>query len=110
MNTSSYNLALDIYGDGELERIVAYCATHGVVHADNEVFFCAYPCNKCNIGGGNYKSVDKADTWYVYIAAGNLKRGFQYLQPLPFIAFRRMDEKFRIYEFEKLRRKIWQIR
>ena len=95
------------YKDGELERIMAFCAEHGVVICDSEVFICAYTTKSTSIINCKRKynlSIDKADTWYVFIASGNLNKAFDLIRPMEFVAFRRMDKRFRIYDFDRFRR------
>jgi hypothetical protein len=104
---SAFSEAKKLYDGMDLEQIMAFCAHHGVVFADKEVFLCAYPTNSKLIETEYKKGVDKADTWYVYIAAGNLKKAFEVIRPLKYVAFRRFDKRFRIYEFERMRRLIW---
>ena len=113
---SVFSDAQDLYDGCELLEIMAFCAHYGVVYADNECFFCAYPTHSSLIEiESKYvneikyqKGVDNTDTWYVYIASGNLKRAFEKIVPLKYVAYRRMDEKFRLIEFDRMRRLIWQ--
>ena len=107
-NTSSYSRVRELYGEGELEAVMAFCAHNGFVYADEEVFLCAYPTSSALIDNKYKKDVDITDTWYVYVASGNLKRAFQVIKPLEFIAYRRMDDKFRLLNFERARRLVWQ--
>ena len=104
MSISSYSMARELYGDGELEEVMAFCAHNGFVHADKEVFICAYPTSSELIKNDFKKDVDKADTWYVYVASGNLKRAFEVIKPLEFISYERFDGKHRLIRFEKFRR------
>ena len=111
MSISSYSRARELYGEGELEKVMAFCAHNGFVYADKEVFLCAYPTSSSLVNNDFKKDVDKPDTWYVYVASGNLKRAFQVIKPLEFICYRRFDEKFRLIRFERFRRLlIWGTR
>jgi hypothetical protein len=56
------------------------------------------------------KVIDIADTWYIYLASGDISRAFDYGKKLPYIAFRRFDEKFRIMEYERARRLLWAMK
>ena len=101
-----YDIAKDIWGD-ELPLIMDFCAEHGTIHSDNDVFLCAYATNSSLIKK-NYKNVlDIADTWYVYIAIGNTKRAFELIKPKKFLAYRRFDNRFRLLNFERFRRLTW---
>ena len=85
------------YGDEALE-ILKKC-THW--YADNEVFVCGYLTK-------SQKSLDKADMWYVYYAAGNIKKLFNIFSPMKYICFHRLDTyKLKIYNYEKLRQRLW---
>lgn len=96
------------YTADELRDIIMYCvANQGVVHVDNDCFFCAYPTSRGLIEIEYKKELDKPDTWYVYIASGNLKKAFAHIKPKQYLAFRRFDDRFRIYDFEKFRRLVW---
>ena len=106
-NISSYSIAREMYGDGELEEVMAFCAHNGFVYADKEVFLCAYPTSSELINNECKKDVDKADTWYVYVASGNLKRAFEVIKPLEFICYERFDGKFRLIRFDKFRRVLY---
>lgn len=91
-----------------LPNVMAWCANNGgIVHIDRECLFCAYPTSRLAIETQSKKGLDKADTLYVYIASGNLKRAFQYIEPMEFLAFERFDGKFRVYDFERFRRLVW---
>lgn len=52
------------------------------------------------------KGVDK-DTWFIYVYAGNLKRVLELVPfKLKYVAFRRNNGPIKVYEMEKLLRKI----
>lgn len=116
MSGSPFSRAKELYDGVELEAIVAYCAHNGFVYADKKVFLCAYPTHsslietesKQPIEIQSKKELDKADTWYVYVASGDLNRAFEVIRPLKYVAFRRMDSRFRLFDFERMRRLIWQ--
>ena len=108
---SAFSEAQKLYEGEDLCEIMCYCANNGVVYCDEEVFLCAYPtCRNRLIETQSKKELDKADTWYVYIASGNLKKAFEVIRPLKYVAYRRMDDKFRVIEFDKMQRRIdlWQ--
>jgi len=98
-----------IYGD-EIFEIMDFCITNeGVVHSDRNCFICAYPTSKALIETQSKKGLDKADTWYVYIAVGNLKTAFSCGEKLEYIAYERFDGKIRIFDAERFRRLIWAV-
>lgn len=113
---SAFSKAQNLYDGDDLQRIMSFCAHHGFVYADKDVFLCAYPVDSSTIETESQqpieieskKELDKADCWYVYIASGNLKLAFSVIRKLKYVAYRRMDDKFRIIEFERLRRLMWQ--
>jgi hypothetical protein len=103
---SAFAEAQKLYDGCDLQQIMSYCAHNGVVYADNELFLCAYPtCRASLIETQSKKELDKADTWYVYIASGNLKKAFEVIRPLKYVAYRRMDDRFRVIEFDKMQRR-----
>ena len=102
-----YDIAKELYSDGGLDEIVAFCMEHGHVHSDGNYFICMYPTCRSLIENKDKKNIDKPDTWYVYVATGDVKRVFEHVKPLKFVAFRRFDEKFRIIKFEKIRSLLW---
>ena len=112
-----YEKARKVYKRRELDRIIRMCAEIGMVHADSECFFCAYPTHhsllRPNLNSlieqNLNKSVDIADTWYVYIASGNPIRALEFAKPLKYIAYERFDDKFRLIEVERLRRLLWAV-
>jgi len=109
---NAYKIAQEFYEEGELEKVMALCAEIGVVHSEKDCFFCAYPTFSYYIKtkskyANEIKSkikLDKPDTWFVYITAGNLERAFQVIKPKKFVAFERFDGQLRIYDFERMRR------
>jgi hypothetical protein len=118
-SSSPYSRARELYKKGELEAVMSFCADCGMVYADSECFFCVYPTtlneilSKQDISVDRFieteskKGLDKVVGWYVYVASGNLKRAFSVIPPLDFIAYRRMDKRFRVVSFERMAR--WQI-
>lgn len=101
--------------DSDLLEIMGFCAAHGIVHSDDECFLCAYKTHsslietesKEDIETKSKKVLDKPDTWYVYVAAGSIKKPFLIAEPMEYIAFRRMDDRFRLFNFERFRRLVW---
>jgi len=112
---SAFSDAQALYDGEDLQRIMSFCAHHGFVYADNECFLCAYPCASSAIETQSQqvneiqskKELDNADCWYVYIASGDIKRAFSVIRPLKYVAYRRMDERFRILDFKRMRRLAW---
>lgn len=111
---SAFSEAQKLYDGDELLKIMAYCAHNGIVYADGDCFVCAYPTHSALIETESKyvieteykKGVDNPDTWYVYIASGNIKELISVAEPLKYIAYTRFDGKFRIIELEKLIRRI----
>ena len=104
----AYELAVEMYGDeARLNTIIAKCSKVGGVFIDNDCLICGYPTNSSFISGSSKEGVDIADTWYIYIAVGDMKKAFSAFEPKKFIAFERFDGKYRLYLFDKIRRLIW---
>lgn len=84
--------------ESEAEDILKKC-TH--IYCDKEVFVCGYKTK-------SRKTLDKADMWYVYYAAGNIKKLFNIFEPMKYICFHRLETyKLKIYNYEKLRKRLW---
>jgi len=114
---NAYLEAKKLYTKEEFAATVDYCGTHGAIVCDADVFICAYQTDHRLIVDGldineikSKKRIDKADTWFVLIASGNLVKGFGFFRPLTFLAYERMDGKKRIYEYERYRRLLWEAR
>ena len=103
---SAYSDAKAMYDEENFEKIVAFCAHNGIVHAERDFFICGYATHHSliDIEIKYKKGIDKPDTWLVCIASGNLKRAFGVAQPLEFIAYERFDKKYRLIEYERMRR------
>lgn len=109
---SAFSEAQKLYDGAELQEIIAFCAHNGVVIADGDVFLCAYITSSELIETQSQqrneikskKGIDKADTWYVYVASGNLKRAFEMIKPVEFVAYERFDGECRLLNFERMRR------
>lgn len=101
---SPYYEARKLYKRGELDALIKFCASNGIVHADAEYFICAYPTHHLLLQQNLNNNLDKADTWVVCIAAGNAIKAFDLGQPLQYIAWQRFDKRFRIMEFDRFRR------
>ena len=104
MTGYAYNLAKELYDDGELEEIIQFCMENGVVYSEDDLFLCAYPTSSGHITRNPEINLDIADTWYVYIATGNIKRVFEIAKPLKYVSFERFDKTLRLIEFKKVRR------
>ena len=104
----AYELAVEMYeSEDSLNRVIAKCAKVGGVFIDNDCLICGYPTNSSFIDDSSEESVDFADTWYIYIAVGDMKKAFEAFSPKKFIAFERFDGKQRLHSFDKIRRLIW---
>jgi hypothetical protein len=102
----AYDIALEMY-DGkvsELFGIIAMCAKVGFVYADADIFVCAYPTNSGLVMGKSDAeeiTLDKADTWYVYVAVGSLEKICECFRPLEYVAYERFDGQVRLIESER---------
>ena len=83
-------------------QILAY-ASLGVIHSDDECFFCGCYINSEHIETLSKKVLDKPDTFFVYICAGNIEKAFKHVEPAKNIAFER-NGKVRLYDFNRFRR------
>lgn len=110
MTGYAYSVAREMYAEGELEKVVAFCMEHGVVYSEDDLFICAYPTHSSFIDKRKVKiNLDIADTWYVYIATGSVKRAFEIIRPMKFISYERFDNNFRLIEFNRMRRLLWAV-
>lgn len=88
------------YGD-EVEAILKEC-TH--IYCDEELFFCGYKTHSDYILKKTNKRLDKADTWFVYYAAGKVTKLFEIFEPQKFVCFHRLNtDKLKIYSYNRLR-------
>jgi len=109
---SALTKVLEIYDCKELRNIMEYCSEHGVFHSEKNLFICGYPTHSSLIGAGREsllrqnvnKGVDKPDTWFIYIASGDLNKAFCLGNSYKYIAYERFDGKIRLIELERLRR------
>lgn len=106
----AFDLALEMYdGDEEaIQRIIMKCAKVGGVYIDNDCFICGYPTHSSLIEIQSKKALDKPDTWFIYIAIGNMKKAFSMFERKEYICFERFDKKYRLYSFDKVRHLIWE--
>jgi hypothetical protein len=103
---SPFEFALEHYSEDEIAWIMLHCLkNNGVVFCESDVFLCAFPTHSSLIKDKLHKCLDKADTWYVYIAAGNIKRVLEVAKPMKFLAYERFDKRIRIFDYEKYRRR-----
>ena len=74
---------------------------------------CAVPISRRNLNSDNEiqskLELDEHDTWFIYVASGNLKKAFSKIPKLKYIAFERFDDRIRVYDFERLRRLVWAV-
>jgi YHS domain-containing protein len=105
---TAYEKAFKLLGAEEMGKTVALCATIGFVYAEKDVFVCAIPVSSSDLIDTESKyKLDRNDTWYVYIASGNLKKAFDKIPELKYLAFERFDSRTRIYSFDRFRRLMW---
>ena len=100
------------YDDSEMAGILLWHVRHGVVFSDGKCLLCAYATRRDYLGSvaneiESKKGLDNPDCWYVSFASGEINRAFDHFPPLEWIAYRRMDEMFRIIGYERMRRLLW---
>ena len=109
---SPFAQVCELYEPETLGHILSMCANVGVVHADSDCFFCAYPVIRRNLNSvieiESKKDIDKSDTWFIHIASGDIKKAFKHIPEKKYIAFERFDDRERVYDFDRLRRLIWE--
>jgi hypothetical protein len=101
---SAFSEAQKLYESKELGHIIATCANDGFIYAEPDVFVCAYPIYSNDIETQYDLELDRKDTWFIFIASGDLTEAFNVIPKKDYIAFERFDGKVRIYEFERFRR------
>lgn len=94
--------------EGDFQRDLAYYLTRGFVWSSPDAFICMRPIMRSE-GTSSCPTLDKADCWLVWWAVGDMVEMFRVAPVrLPYIAFYRKDrDGLRVYEFDKLRRKIY---
>lgn len=102
---SAFSEAQKLYDPKELGAIIAHCSNYGFVYSEPDVFVCAYLVYSDNIETQSKLELDKCDTWFIFIASGDLEKAFDVIPKKDYIAFERFDNKLRVYDFERLRRR-----
>lgn len=105
-----YEQAKELYKEHpeEFYEILDMCGQVGEVHITDETFVAAYQTSSESIKKKSKKILDKLDTWYVYILAGNPRKAFTLTEkPMKFIAYERFDGKIRLIETKKLENLLW---
>jgi hypothetical protein len=101
-----YEKAKSLYDNpDDFYAVIEACGKHGVVHSDDEVFVCAYKIYSTSILKKSEKELDKPDTWFIYLLAGNPKRCFDLDKTLTYVCFERFDGNYRLIKTEKLKRR-----
>jgi hypothetical protein len=103
---SAFSDAQKLFDPKELGRIIALCADKGIVYSDSAVFFCAYPMFSGDIETQYKLELDIEDTWFIFIASGELSKAFDVIPKKEYISFERFDGNLRVYKFDRLRRLI----
>ena len=107
MIDTPYKLARNIYSDDDWLKIMSICGENGVIHSDEDVFIAGYFAYS-NILSQDYENqLDKPDTFFICIAAGKLCNAFDMIKRVEFVSFERFDEKIRIMEYEKFKRRCY---
>lgn len=87
----------------ELDRHLA----EGWVYSDDKVFVMATVESRESLLGLNLNKNIDMDTWFVYSYVGNLKRVFELIPfKKKFVAFRRNNGSLKIYQMDKLLKKL----
>lgn len=105
-----YERAKELYKDKENEffEIIEHCGRVGGIHSDEDCFVCAYQTYSESIKNKTEKRLDKLDTWYIYILAGDPKKAFHYtMKDMKYVAYERFDGKVRLVEKEKIENLLW---
>jgi len=99
MKNSWYDEVVAMYGGDEeaVAAVVRDCLERGEVHCDANGFIAGYKTR-------SPKSVDKSDTWFIYIAVGNLKRIFNSSERMAYVAYERNDGKLRYVPMDRFER------
>ncbi len=101
-----YDRAKLLYDDPkDFYTVVDYCGTYGVIISNEDVFACVYKIHSDYILKKSYNNLDKPNTWFIYLLAGNPKSLFSLVEPAEFICFERFDKNYRLIEFNKIKRR-----
>jgi hypothetical protein len=99
-----YEKAKSLYKyESDFFEVLEYCGKHGVIISNDDVFACGYKTYSDYILKKCYNKLDKPNTWFVYLLAGDPRSAFDLVEPLEFICFERFDKKFRLIEFDRIR-------
>lgn len=102
---SAFSEAQKLYDPKELGKIIATCAANGVVYSDPDLFLCAYPVFSDDIETQSKLELDKTDTWFIFIASGDIARCFNVLPEKEYIAFERYESgNIKLFGFDRIRR------
>tara|TARA_S200002703_G_scaffold141117_1_gene132731 strand:- start:169 stop:495 length:327 start_codon:yes stop_codon:yes gene_type:complete len=101
-----FETARELYEDEEeFYDVLDFCGEHGVIISNDEVFACGYKTYSNAVLKKSYNKLDKLDTWFIYLLAGNPRPLFDLVEPLDFICFERFDDNHRLIEFERIKRR-----
>ena len=103
---SPYEKAKSLYEDvNDFYSVLDYCGENGAIISNDKVFACGYKTYSNSIVKNSEKELDKLDTWFIYLLAGNPRPLFDLVEPLDFICFERFDNNYRLIEFKKIMRR-----
>jgi len=96
---------------------IVQAAGIGFLHSDSDCFVAAELVHhsiikiksKYGIKIKSQLELDKPDTWLIYMVAGDIKYAFNIIKPAKYLAFERLDDKLRLYDFSRVRRLLWAI-
>lgn len=101
-----YDRAKLLYDDpADFYTVIDYCGTYGTIISNEDVFACGYKIHSDYILKKSYNNLDKPNTWFIYLLAGNPKSLFSLVEPAKFICFERFDKNYRLIEFDKIKRR-----
>tara|TARA_R100001126_G_C4798091_1_gene135398 strand:+ start:14 stop:400 length:387 start_codon:yes stop_codon:yes gene_type:complete len=105
-----YDRAKLLYKDNpdEFYKIIEHCGKVGAFHSDEDCFVCAYQTSSESIRKKSKIILDKLDTWFIYILAGDPNMAFHYtMKNMKYIAYERFDGNIRLVEKKKIQNLLW---
>lgn len=101
-----YEVAKALYEDeSEFFEVLDYCGKNGAIISNDDFFACGYKTYSDYILKKCYNKLDKPDTWFIYLLAGDPSSLFDLVEPLKFVCFERFDDNYRLIEINKIRKR-----
>ena len=89
----------------DFHEVLDFCGKHGRIYSDDDGFIAGYPTHSSLLEKDHKESVDKPDSWYIYIAAGRLRHFIDKCDGLTYLIYERLNDGVpRIVEIERLKR------